>query len=299
MQAYWDKILKAEYLFRPQQAFFRSLQLILGEQSESQKEVPLPWGHKILVNPKETIGKAIANLGLYELVPSEVMARLVDPGETVADIGANIGYTTSLLARAVGSEGLVVSFEPLPKNFAVLEQNASTWAIADNTGRIELLRSAVSDVVGETKLFVPASIIDNSGLSSLIPQQGDTIITCRTVTLDNFFVQRKPPSLIKIDVEGAELKVLQGAKRLIESGVIRDIIFEDHSGETSPVRTYLERLGYRVFGLKRTLMRPVLVEPKRFTASTWEPPSFVATKSVDRLLERLRQGGWKVLWFNT
>jgi hypothetical protein len=86
---------KPQYLFRPSQIVRRLLLEIHSKRG--LKTLDLPWKLKIHVNTEDTVGLALASQGLYDLVTTEVIYRLAEVGETVVDVGANIGYFTGLL----------------------------------------------------------------------------------------------------------------------------------------------------------------------------------------------------------
>src|SRR6202011_457897 len=73
-----------------------------------------PWGNKIEIDINETIGNSIYSTRIYDLALSETLWRLIEPGNFVLDIGANIGFTTSLCSYKAGVTGKVWAFEPNP-----------------------------------------------------------------------------------------------------------------------------------------------------------------------------------------
>src|SRR5262245_13000344 len=111
---------RPEFFFRPSQAFLR-LRRAFGGPPPAQAQVRLPWGETIEVQTGETIGGAIWHYGIFDLVVTESIWRLLDPGETALDIGANIGQMTSLMRLRAGSQGKVIAFEPHPQLFAELK----------------------------------------------------------------------------------------------------------------------------------------------------------------------------------
>src|ERR687886_1998553 len=101
---------KPEYFFRPTQLIQRLRQHLIHKTPSGEFEkIRLPWGVDIRVRPTETIGSSICRLGVYDLTVSEVIWRLLEPGEQAVDVGANIGYMTSLMAARVGKTGNVTS----------------------------------------------------------------------------------------------------------------------------------------------------------------------------------------------
>src|SRR5262249_15069120 len=119
------RLNKPEYFFRPSQLLRRLHQVV--RSIGGSHEVNFPWGAHISIDPREEIGRAILRKGLYDLIVSETLWRLVEPGDLAVDVGANIGAMTSLMARRCGPNGMVASFEPHPRNFRALERNAARW----------------------------------------------------------------------------------------------------------------------------------------------------------------------------
>src|SRR6266487_6888965 len=131
-----ERLNKPEYWFRPGQLFQKLLFELGRYSSKFSGRVRLPWGIEISVNPHETTGKSLLTHGVYELAVSEFLWRLTDPGDHCLDIGANIGYVTSLLAAKAGQSGKVSSFEPHPQVFERLTENVQSWNRSAGAGSI-------------------------------------------------------------------------------------------------------------------------------------------------------------------
>jgi FkbM family methyltransferase len=149
----------------------------------------------------------------HERYEAELVRRLLKDDDGFWDVGANVGYFTLVAATALANRGQIVAFEPGENAFARLVENISLNAY-DN---IKTFQLAVSDREGEAVLHVLGDIADSSAsLYPAGPAQGIEEV-CRTVSLDHFRREEdlSPPDLIKLDVEGAELAVLQGARELM------------------------------------------------------------------------------------
>jgi|RhiMethySRZTD1v2_1073278.scaffolds.fasta_scaffold27225_5 FkbM family methyltransferase len=134
-----------------------------------------------------------------------VAEALIEPGDLVADCGANHGLTGLLFARKVGSSGKVIAFEPNPRNAEIARINARVNAI-DN---LEIREHALGSARG-TVFFRPE-------MNGSVTHAGDAgAIRVECVTLDEAFAERAP-DLLKIDVEGYELEVLAGARRVLSA----------------------------------------------------------------------------------
>lgn len=128
--------------------------------------------------------------------------RVLRPGDVVADVGANNGFTGVLFARAVGPTGRVVGFEPSPANLEAARENIRL----NGVGNFELVAAAVGARPGSVS-FDPG--FGNGAVAAAGP------ITVPQVTLDEHFGDRRL-DLIKLDIEGYELEALRGARRLLE-----------------------------------------------------------------------------------
>jgi hypothetical protein len=118
----------------------------------------------------------------------------------------------------------------------------------------------------------------------------------QVIRLDEHFASGPAPHVLKIDVEGAELAVLEGAGGLLGPGGIRDVAFEDHKRPPTPAMRLLEERGYSLFQIERSFFGPVLSTLARPRARhPWEPPSYLATLDPARARERTRARGWQAL----
>lgn len=287
---------KPEYVFRPLQVIRR----LSREMAEAHKfeQVILPWGLPIRVRPAETIGSCIWRVGIYDLCVSECLWRLLDVGETALDVGANIGHMTGLMALRAGRNGRVVALEPHPEIAAELKYNASCWSSVAGLGQIEILEVAASTRVGRSRLYMPELFESNRGLASLeLPgEQARHICEVTLTTLDEVVPVGTTIGVMKLDVEGHELPVLHGGRRLIESRAVRDIVFEEHVTPPTPVTQYLERCGYEVFHLDVGFLGPKMISiASSRVRYRSDAPSCLATIAPKRAIQRLRTRAWQVL----
>lgn len=156
-------------------------------------------------------------LGLYERPDRAAMGRLVRPGDICLDVGANIGIYTMQLARDCGSSGRVVAFEPVEQNRLMIRLSATINGFANVIARPEVVSSR-----------------SGSGAKSVRPEGGPSSLTYflkeeavsegagdgfTTITLDQVIEELALPrvDVMKIDVEGAEMDVLNGATALLGS----------------------------------------------------------------------------------
>jgi FkbM family methyltransferase len=290
-----------EYLFRPRQILYR-LRYALGKKPNAgYAVVTVPWGAPLRIRPREVIGSNIWHYGVFDLVVTETICRLLDRGETALDIGANLGQMTSLMCCRTGSSGRVVAFEPHPELFSELQFNVSALPEGAQT-KPELYPLALSDTRGEASLDMGQAWADNRGLSKLVDANASGNSRCVTVKLarlDDLWVpsSESKAAVLKIDVEGHELKVFQGAAKAMATRKIRDIIFEDFDPYPSAVHRLLLDHGYTIFSLHSTLWRPHLGQPgpaTRFNVAR-DGQNYLATLDPDRAKSRFRAIGWQSL----
>jgi len=295
----WEAIRRPEYLLNPRQIWRR-----LRRRSRcARNAIRLSWGLPIEVHPKSHVGLDIINIGVYDKVVAEAICRLSDPGEAAFDIGANIGQNVSIMALAVSPGGSVFAFEPGPTAWEMLTRNVESWAAYD-LAPITIVRKGLSSRIGEGLLRESLdlggfSLEDQAPSEVMIAPEHNRAIKVELTTLDAF-VSEQPAQigLIKIDVEGHELAVLEGSKRILEQRLVRDIVFEDFCAQPSPVTLFLQAAGYEVLALLPTRRKPILLTLEQLSEwrrQGYDPPNFLATLDPDRARARFDSAGWKCL----
>ena len=164
--------------------------------------------------PKSGSGSLIYYQGFSEFETADFFMRFLKPDSIVIDVGAHIGEYTLLSSDLVGSSGKVYAFEAQPNTFSTLRENVTL----NNLTNVTLNSVAVSDNTGEIEF----EIHDEPSISSIrkpskdTPQSQNTVVV-PTITLDNYCQQHNLDNvtLIKVDVEGAEKLVFQGAEHLM------------------------------------------------------------------------------------
>ncbi len=177
-----------------------------------------------------------------------LLRPFVRPGSTAVDVGANIGFFSQPFARWVGSEGRVVAIEPEPANFERLRRRMRRGM---EEGRVFLHRAAAAERGGETFLTLNPYHPGDHRL-------GDSGIRVRAVTLDALLDQTPSPpvSLIKIDVQGAETRVIAGARHILAESrpalcvEVDDSALRQQGSSCSELARILQALGYRARRLR-------------------------------------------------
>ena len=152
--------------------------------------------------------------GSPEVHLQEIVRKYINPGDIVFDIGANIGYVSIAMSKVVGENGKVYSFEAIPSTAARCKRNLAL----NNCNNVQLTNKALSDECMTTEFRIPdggdthsmASMVWHKNTSDVIIVEVDTI----AIDLDEQF-KSLTPSFLKIDVEGAEGKVILGMQKLI------------------------------------------------------------------------------------
>ena len=175
-------------------------------------------GHTMLVKMQRNMIHSMYYNDFYEPQTTQWIQEHIREGQTVVDIGANIGYFTLILARQVGPRGRVYAYEPNPEIFRILRENVNANGY---TSRVILNQKAVSSTLGSSKFFVT----QGHGRSSLQARQWVTdIIDVETTTLDRDVIV--PVDFVKIDVEGAERLVLRGMEQTMRRNPGLIFLFE-------------------------------------------------------------------------
>lgn len=154
--------------------------------------------------------------GLYEIRVIDALRRLLGPGGVFVDVGAHIGYHSAIAADIVGTTGAVYSFEPVRVHFERLERMARMNPAHD----IVPVRAAAADRNGDATISIAGS--SNAGWNTLVPghmppAREERTERVRLIRLDEFLQERgvRTVTLIKIDVEGFELPVLNGLRSFL------------------------------------------------------------------------------------
>jgi len=292
------RIVTPPYIFQPLQVLKR-LRLEYLWRSKREAQVVLPWGLPIKIDPQEAIGHNIASLGLYELAVTETLWRLTELGDLAVDAGANIGYMASVLGVRVGPKGRVICFEPNPDVFVTLKENVELWRKNGRCGAFDLQQAALGKEKGKARLHMNDWFLTNRGTSWISDQVQDSknirVIEVPLRTLDQFLDESATIGMMKMDVQGQELNVLQGSVGFLKRHAVRDIVFEEERPYPAPTHEYLKSLGYAVFGIAETL-RGVRLVPNG--QSPYDPefgpsPNYLATADPKRAVQRFKPAMWR------
>ena len=164
--------------------------------------------------------------GYWEMWLTELLAKLIIPGMTVVDIGANLGYFTLLMADLVGSEGRVYAFEP---NTDLAERMRQSISINGFENTTTVYEQALADAEGDVLLVVPANEPKNGHLLPADHPAGVDSVTetrpMRTRRLDSYS-EVLTADLIKIDADTSELAIWQGMTAILKTSRPLTIVLE-------------------------------------------------------------------------
>jgi FkbM family methyltransferase len=192
----------------------------------------------------------------------KVLKVLVEPGQSVADIGANIGVYAKYLSERVGPSGRVITVEPIPSTFDILRSNVRKLGLSN----VEAKNYAISDTEGQVKMQVPK--YDSGGenfYGARIEggEMGDSVrsFVVPATTVDALLSTVPLVHFIKCDVEGHELNCIQGAAKTIERFKPAWLIeisgdMDDERSSSYQTSRILSDNGYKAYWFDGMKLRP-------------------------------------------
>ncbi len=220
------------------------------------------WAHvpggQVLASLDDYIGRAAFFVGDLDRKITTLCRRIIRPGDTALDIGANIGLVTLLMSRLVGGAGRVHAFDPNPRMQTALSMMIERNGLAN----VSLHPFALGAEAGELELCIPQG---NAGSASLVRRYEHLgfercMVPVRTLSsvLDAAGVDKI--RMIKIDVEGFEAEVLRGAESLLSRRVPDAVLFEFNVSTASSLREeplfrLLDESGYGFFAIPASLFK--------------------------------------------
>ncbi|RJP62061.1 MAG: FkbM family methyltransferase [Candidatus Auribacter fodinae] len=169
-------------------------------------------GYLFWLDENKPLDRSIIQTGIYDLSGTRVIASLVKQGDIVIDIGANIGYYTVLMQSLAGETGRVLAFEPAACISDVLRRNVST----NKMGNCDVFQVGLSDHSGSGTLYISAECVSLHRVMDTVPASSETV---SLISLDEFvhtFGAPEKIDFIKMDVDGHEPYVLNGAWQTLE-----------------------------------------------------------------------------------
>lgn len=230
---------KAHFLIFIFEAIYPKLQ----KKEKITITIPLGMKMKILSNDPG-IGLNFLLRKEYEPTTTRLFIENIKPNYKVLDIGANYGYFTLLASKLAGSGGKIFAFEPDPENLMILKENLKL----NKCTNVKIENSAISDQIGGIN-FIQQKF--NKGESAVAKGAEGTKVS--STTLDSYFSKKAQNiDVMKIDIEGYEMKALLGAKKLIARSHKLKLFIEynperlSYYGDTpETLLKMLKKLGFR------------------------------------------------------
>jgi FkbM family methyltransferase len=236
-----------------QRGIGRMIERLFGNPvfKEEIASVPTTDGINIRVYTNDLIGRHIYLTGEYERSVVEVLCNFSEPGDTLLDIGANIGYISACFLKNV-PHSKAVAIDPQPGVLDLLRSNLSQFS-AD---RYRILPVAVSDHDG-TEFF--STTVGNRG-DSYLTKDGSGSYPVQVRSADSIFDEIGPVDMLKIDVQGHEEQILRSVGRIQP----RAILFEETGAKSAPSGLIARLLeGYKIYGVQKRLFKNVIVPIRR------------------------------------
>lgn len=208
---------------------------------------------KCVCYPESSYSGMVVYNNLPEYPEMLFLGKVLKPQSVFLDVGANIGVFTLMAASKIKS-GKIYSFEPVASVLSILHNNVRLNNLED---RVTIVEKVASDQTGYER-FVSHEISEYSHISV---DKSSKTVRIPSIRLDTFCKENKINfiDVVKIDVEGAELKVLKGMEDYLKFGKVgflivelnkRNILFE---GGSNQVIDYLTNFGYRIYKIKNDL----------------------------------------------
>jgi FkbM family methyltransferase len=231
-----------------------------GRVDDLDFQVRAQTGSLFLGNTSDSLGHGFSLVGYNEWRLWAVARALSSPGDTIVEVGANIGTETVGFSDIVGSAGRVVAFEPLASSVATLER-ALSHARHRN---VEVLPYAVGARAESIRMAVPAGFPSRAQVVTEEEEEGSTVtVEAESVTLDSMEDMLGRVRLLFVDAEGSEVNVIRGADSVLSRSK-PDIVIEanpkslEELGFTAAeLRAELVGHGYEIAKLERLRVSPV------------------------------------------
>ena len=195
-------------------------------------------GHIIRLDSGDSLGASLAE---HEPQIRRLLKENIKQGDTVIDIGANIGYHTLLMAKLVGDAGRVYAFEPEKENFELLKKNIER----NGYQNVVLVNKGLGEKEEALTLYINPK--NKAGHSVFHQHSHWGRQEIEITTLDNFLPKNTKVDFIKMDIEGAEYVAIKGMKRVLSENNIK--VVSEFCEETVP--TSFRDLGFNVLDIDK------------------------------------------------
>jgi FkbM family methyltransferase len=243
------------------------LPVSLSSASDPLSLVTLRDGSRVWVRLDDFLGRALYYFGDFDRRLTWLLRRVLRPGDAFVDIGANYGWLSLTASKIVGPAGVVHAVEPQPTVLELLRRSIET----SGTKNVVVHPVGVSDASSHMTLWIPAGKFGSASLTRDGSAKGRSI-QVPVVHAGTFFCELglDRVRLLKLDVEGHEDHVIRGAEAWLKNGQVESILFEWNDPrpvQTSDTVRILRELGYELFQVERTTLKPRVTPMSARTSS--------------------------------
>lgn len=206
------------------------------------KLVKAKYGFCLYNKNDQYIGRSIENYGEFSQLEIEMFKQICKVGDNIIEVGANIGTHTQVFSHMVGDNGKVFAFEPQRVVFQTLNANIALNSMTN----VYTFQNALGSKKKE--IFIPSINYEKNnnfgGISIDGFEEGESV---NQLTLDSFIKRFDSVKLVKIDVEGMESEVINGAKRFIKKFKPFLYIENDRQEKSKELIELVQSLGYKLY----------------------------------------------------
>jgi FkbM family methyltransferase len=215
-------------------------------------------GLKWRLDLEQGIDLAIYLLGAFERTTVNAYRKIVKQGDTVLDIGANVGAHTLHLARLVGDQGAVIAYEPTVYAVSKLRQNlALNPGLVQRVTIAQIMLTDSDDRIPEREIYASWPLITQKHLHAAHRGQLKSTEGCTALKLDSHLhgLKLKKVDFIKMDVDGFECHVLGGATATLENcqpTILMELspyLYSEHTRSLDDLLSLMTRAGYSIYRL--------------------------------------------------
>jgi FkbM family methyltransferase len=218
-------------------------------------------GNSFYCDLRDTISREVCFTGYYEPQETALVRSILRPGMSFVDVGANWGYFTLFAASLVGSNGRVLSLEPDPRLFKILQENVTRSQL----NQVTVLQVAAAHEPGTLKLAGYREDDGNFGLSRIVASYGSeqSVFQVKSDSLDHILNRQSLNSvdLMKMDIEGAEAFAIRGLRESLAERRVKRLLLElhpaqltEHGSSVSTIIQNLQSSGYRAWTIDHSLI---------------------------------------------
>lgn len=207
-------------------------------------EYVMMYGNKIFLDPQDFFLLSVRPYPIHQII-----TKVIKQGDVVIDVGASIGVLTLYFAKIVGKEGKVYAFEPNPENFSLLKKNIET----NNYDNVVYEQKAVTNKSGKVNFNISNSLT----AGRITKDTENKSIKIESISLDDYFQNNLTKiDFIKIDTEGYDWAVIEGAANLIQMNKNLRIMTEYHTrlineSGMNPLKflQMIQSLGFKIYDM--------------------------------------------------